>query len=148
MKTRSSLKYLKNIHLEKLSVKEFGYSKVAGLYQSFPKKLAGSQVFLKHIYVRVIKPFFQKPLSGWFRCFAYLLFCFFFNFVNRAGRIWLSDTSCDVMLKRNEMLWSLTWKMLARKNIKKQKRLVFHLKALFSLKNIIWPYFSPIAKLW
>ena len=32
----------------KLHVKEFGYSKVAGLYQFFPKKLAGSQAFLKH----------------------------------------------------------------------------------------------------
>ena len=46
------------------------------------------------------------------------------------------------------MLSSLTWKTLARKNIKKQKRLVFRLKALFLLKNIFCLYFSPIAKLW
>ena len=29
--------------------KETVYRKVAGLYQFFPKKLAGSQVFLKHL---------------------------------------------------------------------------------------------------
>ena len=46
------------------------------------------------------------------------------------------------------MLSSLTWEMFARKNIKKQKRLVFRLKALFLLKNIFCLYFSPIAKLW
>ena len=46
------------------------------------------------------------------------------------------------------MLSSLTWKTLARKNIKKQNRLVFRLKALFLLKNIFCLYFSPIAKLW
>ena len=46
------------------------------------------------------------------------------------------------------MLSGLTWETLMRKNIKKQKRLVFRLGALFSLKNIICLYFSPIAKLW
>ena len=34
----------------KLPVKEFGYSKAAGLYQFFPKKSAGSQIFLKHLF--------------------------------------------------------------------------------------------------
>ena len=51
-------------------------------------------------------------------------------------------------LKRNEMLSSLTWKTLARKNIKKQKKLVFRLKALFLLKKIFFFFFSPIANLW
>ena len=46
------------------------------------------------------------------------------------------------------MLSSFNWKTLARKNIKKQKRLVFCLRALFLLKNIFCLYFSPIAKLW
>ena len=41
------------------------------------------------------------------------------------------------------MLWSLTWETLARKNIKKQKRLVFRLKVLFLIKNIFCSYFSP-----
>ena len=36
-------------------------------------------------------------------------------------------------LKRNKMLLSLTWKTLAQKNTKKQKMLVFCLKALFLL---------------
>ena len=44
------------------------------------------------------------------------------------------------------MLSSLTWKTLVRKNIKKQKRLVFRLKALFLLKKMFWLYFSPIAR--
>ena len=44
-----------------------------------------------------------------------ICFSFFFNFVNRAGRIWSSDNSCDVMLKRSEIFWSLTWETLARK---------------------------------
>ena len=43
------------------------------------------------------------------------------------------------------MLSSLTWKTLARKNIKKQKKLVFRLKALFLLKKIFFFFFSPIA---
>ena len=38
------------------------------------------------------------------------------------------------------MLSSLTWKTLAWKNIKKQKRLVFRLKALFLLKNLFCLY--------
>ena len=38
------------------------------------------------------------------------------------------------------MLLSLTWKTLAQKNIKKQKRLAFCLKALFLLKNIFCLY--------
>ena len=72
----------------------------------------------------------------------------FMNFVNRAKGIWSSDSSCDVRsnLKRNEMLSSLTWKTLVWK--KKQKKLVFRLKALFLLKNIFCLYFSKIAKLW
>ena len=37
------------------------------------------------------------------------------------------------------MLSSLTRKTLARKNIKKQKRLVFRLKVLFLLKKHILP---------
>ena len=45
------------------------------------------------------------------------------------------------------MLSSLTWKMLAQKNIKKHKRLAFRLKSLFLLKNMFRLYFSPIAKL-
>ena len=77
-------------------------------------------------------------------------FHFFLNIVNRAEGIWSSDNYSDVRLnlKRNEMLWSLTWKTLARKNIKKQNRLAFRLKALFLLKNIFCLYFSPIVKLW
>ena len=90
----------------------------------------------------------MNPLSECFQCLVHLLFHFFLNFVNRAGRIWLSHTYCDVMLKRSQMLWGLTWETLAWKNIKKQKRLAFHLKELFLLKNIVCPYFSPIAKLW
>ena len=39
------------------------------------------------------------------------------------------------MLKRNEILLSLTWEMLAWKIIKKQKRLVFRLEALYLLKT-------------
>ena len=47
------------------------------------------------------------------------------------------------------MLWSLTWKTLAQKNIKKQKKVVFRWKALFLLKKYIFCLdFSPIAKLW
>ena len=46
------------------------------------------------------------------------------------------------------MTSSLTWKTFLRKNIKKQRRLVFRLKALFVLKNIFCLYSSPIAKLW
>ena len=38
------------------------------------------------------------------------------------------------------MLSSLTGKTLARKNIKKQKRLVFHLKALFLLKKTYFAF--------
>ena len=38
-----------NTYVWKLSVKEFGYSEAAGLYQFFPEKSAGSQVFLKHL---------------------------------------------------------------------------------------------------
>ena len=38
-------------------------------------------------------------------------------------------------LKRNQMFSSLTWETLARKSIKKQKRLVFRLRALFLLKT-------------
>ena len=52
------------------------------------------------------------------------------------------------MLKRNETLSSLTWEMLARKNIKKHKRLVLRLEALYLVKNIFCLYFSPIPKLW
>ena len=46
------------------------------------------------------------------------------------------------------MLSGLIWKTLARKNLKKQSRLVFLLKALFLLKTIFCLYFSPIVKLW
>ena len=75
--------------------------------------------------------------------------CFFFNFANSAEGIWLSDNWCDVRLnlKRNKMLSSLTWKMLAQKNIKKQKKLVFRF-IIFVKKNMICLYFSPVAKLW
>ena len=52
------------------------------------------------------------------------------------------------LLKRNETLSSLTWEMLAWKNIKKHKRLVLHLEALYLVKNIFCLYFSPIPKLW
>ena len=52
------------------------------------------------------------------------------------------------MLKRNETLSSLTWEMLARKNIKKHKRLVLRLEALYLVKNIFYLYYSPITKLW
>ena len=52
------------------------------------------------------------------------------------------------MLKRNEILSSLTWEMLARKNTKKHKRLVLRLEALYLVKNIFCLYFSPIPKLW
>ena len=52
------------------------------------------------------------------------------------------------MLRRNETLSSLTWEMLARKNIKKHKRLVLRLEALYLVKNIFCLYFSPIPKLW
>ena len=52
------------------------------------------------------------------------------------------------MLKRNETLSSLTWEMLARKNIKKHKRLALRLEALYLVKNIFRLYFSPIPKLW
>ena len=38
--------------------------------------------------------------------------------------------------------------MLARKNIKKPKRLALRLEALYSVKNIFCLYFSPIPKLW
>ena len=34
----------------KIPVTEFGYSKVAGLYQFFPKKTAGSRVILMHLF--------------------------------------------------------------------------------------------------
>ena len=34
----------------KSPVKEFGYSKVAGLYQFFPKISIGSKVFSKHLF--------------------------------------------------------------------------------------------------
>ena len=82
--------------------------------------------------------------------FHVFTFHFFLNIVNRAEGIWSSDNYSDVRLnlKRNEMLSSLTWKTLARKNIKKQNRLVFRLKALFLLKNIFCLYFSPVVKLW
>ena len=81
--------------------------------------------------------------------FHVFTFRFFLNFVNRAKGIWSSDNYCDVRLnlKRNELLSSLTWKTLAQKNIKAQKRLVFRLKSLFLLKNMFCLYFSPIAKL-
>ena len=48
----------------------------------------------------------------------------------------------------NETLLSLTWEMLARKNIKKPKRLVLRLETLYLVKNIFCLYFSPIPKLW
>ena len=51
------------------------------------------------------------------------------------------------MLKRNETLSSLTWEMLARKNIKNHKRLVLSLEALYLVKNRFCLYFSPIPKL-
>ena len=40
------------------------------------------------------------------------------------------------MLNRNETLSSLTWEMLVRKNIKKHKRLVLRLEALYLVINI------------
>ena len=52
------------------------------------------------------------------------------------------------MLKGNETLSSLTWEMLARKNIKKHKRLVLRLEALYLVKNIFCLCFSPVPKLW
>ena len=45
-------------------------------------------------------------------------------------------------------LSSLTWEMLAWENIKKHKRLVLRLEALYLVKNIFCLYFSPIPKLW
>ena len=73
--------------------------------------------------------------------FHVFTFHFFLNIVNRAEGIWSSDNYSDVRLnlKRNEMLSSLTWKTLARKNLKKQSRLLFRLKALFLL-NMYYIY--------
>ena len=78
------------------------------------------------------KPILLKT-SEWLLPIFHLFAFFFLNFVNRAEGIWSSDNEFDVRLnlKRNEMLSSLTWKTLVQKNIKKQKRLVFRLKALF-----------------
>ena len=52
------------------------------------------------------------------------------------------------MLKGNETLMSLTCETLVRKNIKKHKRLVLRLEALYLVKkNIFCIYFCPIRKL-
>ena len=44
------------------------------------------------------------------------------------------------MLNRNEILSSLTLEMLAPKNIKKQKRLVSRLEALYLFKNTYFAF--------
>ena len=50
---QSAINHLKFLEINetkgsKTSCERVRYSKVAGLYQFFPKKLAGSQAFLKH----------------------------------------------------------------------------------------------------
>ena len=53
----------------------------------------------------------------------------------------------QVKLKRKRNVIEFDLKKVSAKNIKRQNRLAFCLKALFLLKNIFCLYFSPIVKL-
>ena len=69
-----------NTKLWKLPVKEFHYSKVAGLYQFFPEKSTGSQVFLKHSCRVKVKPYFLENLWVAASDVSCIYFSFLFEF--------------------------------------------------------------------
>ena len=63
------------------------------VYQFFPKKSAGSQVFamfLKYLF-QGWKPILQKTSEWLLPMFHVFIFRFFLNIVNRAEGIWASD---------------------------------------------------------
>ena len=51
-------------------------------------------------------------------------------------------------VKEKQNFMEYYFRKACAKNIKKQERLIFRLRALFLLKNILCLYFSPAAKVW
>ena len=93
---------------------------------------------------------FEK-LTGKHRCqslfFSKVYFSFFLYVVNRDEGIWSSDNQCDVKLNlwRNEMLSSLTWKTLVRKN-KQTKQASISFKSIIFVKKYILPLLYSNSK--